>query len=89
MMAVHRELDPYERWNLVSYKSYAPLEQGPTENARGVEYKGAKIPKWRIALSRFFYEDRVEPVRPSELEAASHGHHEALESRSVAQLTQD
>lgn len=89
MMAVHRDLDPYERWTLVSYEANQPLEQGPLEDARGVAYKGAKIPKWRLALSRFFYEDRVEPVRPSELAAASHDHGGEIESQSVAQLTSE
>jgi ubiquinol-cytochrome c reductase cytochrome b subunit len=30
----------------------------------------------RQAISRFYFQDRVEPVTPSELAAAHHDHHE-------------
>ncbi len=46
----------------------------------------------RPALSRFYFEDRVEPVTPAELEAAHHEHHpagdhEAIESSEQTERT--
>ncbi len=47
--------------------------------------KGYKKDKRLQRLSRFFYEDRIEPVTPAELAAAhSHGEHDALEHQPRA-----
>jgi ubiquinol-cytochrome c reductase cytochrome b subunit len=44
-----------------------------------VARKGYAADKQWARLSRFFFEDRVEPVTPAELAAAaSHGEHDAL-----------
>ena len=53
----------------------------PAEDERGVRRKGYRRDAIRARLSRFFYEDRVEPVTPPELAAAqAHaGHAGALE----------
>jgi ubiquinol-cytochrome c reductase cytochrome b subunit len=40
--------------------------------------------KRRAALSRWFFEDRVAPATPAELEAA-HGHHGAHEAIETAE----
>ena len=63
---VHTPIDEYERWRLVDYTSYAPIEHAITDS-RGRTTKRAKL---RAALSRWFYEDRIAPVTPKEL--ASH-----------------
>lgn len=73
---VHAPLDEYKRYKLVGFESPAILPAQP--NAKGVvdrkERRRAKLSKW-------FFEDRVAPVTPAELEAAhAHGHHEAIES---------
>ncbi|MDO5494383.1 MAG: cytochrome bc complex cytochrome b subunit [bacterium] len=86
MHAVHRPLDPHELWTLVSYESNAPLESVAEVNAHGVERK-PEVSKLRARISRFFYEDRVEPVTPAELAAAHDAHHhDALPSVSSATL---
>ena len=74
---VHTPLSEQERWLRVSYEAPAPLEIDPRTNARGVRRKGyASDKRWR-ALSRFFYEDRVSPVTPAEIEAVHpHGKHD-------------
>ncbi|MCK9793326.1 cytochrome bc complex cytochrome b subunit [Isoptericola sp. 4D.3] len=77
---VHRPLDEQERWLRVNYEARRPLEVEPATDARGVKRKGYKKDKRWQKLSRFFYEDRVEPVTPAELAAAhAHGEHDELE----------
>ncbi|WP_199424246.1 cytochrome bc1 complex cytochrome b subunit [Actinotalea solisilvae] len=76
---VHKPLDEYERWIRVHHEPRRPLELLPAEDARGVRRKGYRADALRARVSRFFYEDRVEPVTPAELAAAhSHGEHDAL-----------
>ncbi|WP_182111340.1 MULTISPECIES: ubiquinol-cytochrome c reductase cytochrome b subunit [unclassified Actinotalea] len=76
---VHEPLDEYERWIRVQYEPRRPLELAPAEDERGVRRKGYRKDALRARVSRFFYEDRVEPVTPAELAAAhSHGEHDAL-----------
>ncbi|PZR53788.1 ubiquinol-cytochrome c reductase cytochrome b subunit [Xylanimonas oleitrophica] len=78
---VHTPLDDQERWLRVNYDAYKPLEIAPATDARGVKRKGYKADKRWQRLSKFFFEDRVEPVTPSELAAAhSHGEHDSLGS---------
>ncbi|HIZ35417.1 MAG TPA: ubiquinol-cytochrome c reductase cytochrome b subunit [Candidatus Ruania gallistercoris] len=84
---VHKPLDDYERWVLVSHRSPAPLEIEPAEDANGVARPGYEKDKRWQRLSRFFYEDRIEPVTPAELAAAqSHGEHDELEGSETDQL---
>jgi ubiquinol-cytochrome c reductase cytochrome b subunit len=64
---VHQPVDEYERWKLVSYADYKPLMIRPDENGR---ITGGQ--KARASLSRWFFEDRIEPVSSTELER-SHG----------------
>ena len=76
---VHTPLDEQERWLRVGHHVYRPLEIEPAEDSRGVRRKGYAADKRWQRLSRFFYEDRFEPVTPAELAAAhSHGEHDAL-----------
>ena len=71
---VHEPLDEYRRFELVDYTDHEVLP--PRANAKG---KVTATEKVRGRLSRFFFEDRVAPVTPAELEAA-HGHHEEREA---------
>ena len=48
---------------------------GPAEDARGVRRPGARFDAVKAKLSSFYFEDRVEPVTPAELEEAHHDHH--------------
>jgi ubiquinol-cytochrome c reductase cytochrome b subunit len=78
---VHQPLDEYQRWIKVGHHVYRPLELAPPEDGNGVRRPGGKLDGARSRLSRFFYEDRVEPVTPAELAAAhSHGEHDQLPS---------
>lgn len=71
---VHAPVDEYKRYKLVGFESPLPLPATP--NAQGVVDRREKR---RAKLSRWFFEDRVAPVTPRELEAAhGHGHHEKI-----------
>ncbi|WP_296664439.1 cytochrome bc complex cytochrome b subunit [Demequina sp.] len=72
---VHEPLDEHERWILVSYDDIAPLEIAPEYNDRGVRRKGYKWDRFKQGLSRFYFEHRISPVTPQELEEAKHAHH--------------
>jgi ubiquinol-cytochrome c reductase cytochrome b subunit len=64
---VHEQVDDFERWKLVSYNDYEPLMIRP--NAAG------RIPpqeRVRAVLSRWFFEDRIEPVTRTDVELSSH-----------------
>ena len=67
---VHQPIDEYERWKLVSYNDYKPLMIRP--NAEGKITVGQKA---RAGLSRWFFEDRIEPVSSTELERVHSDHH--------------
>jgi len=61
---IYEQLDDYEKWKLLDYTEYAPLEVKP--NPKGKITAAIKL---RAALSRFFYEDRVKPVTVKELKS--------------------
>jgi ubiquinol-cytochrome c reductase cytochrome b subunit len=64
---VHEPVDDYERWRLVSFNDYEPLMLRP--NAAG------RIPateRARAAMSRWFFEDRIEPPTSTDVEVAHH-----------------
>jgi ubiquinol-cytochrome c reductase cytochrome b subunit len=67
---VHQPIDEYERWKLVSYSDYKPLMIRP--NAQGKITTGQKV---RAGMSRWFFEDRIEPVGNAELEQAHTDRH--------------
>jgi ubiquinol-cytochrome c reductase cytochrome b subunit len=72
---VHAPLDAQERWVLVQHDNYRPLELEPAEDDHGVRRPGSALDGIRRRLTRFYFEDRIEPVAPAELEAAHHEHH--------------
>lgn len=72
---VHEPLDEQEVWLRVSFENRTPMEPQPTHNEFGVRRKGQRWSRFKRALSRFYYEDRVEPVTPAELEESKHQHH--------------
>ncbi len=84
-MEVHRPLDEQEIWLRVNYPNHKPLDIVPQYNEDGVRRKGYGWDRFKLSLSKFYYEERVEPVTPLEyLEAQHHGHgaseHEAIEA---------
>jgi ubiquinol-cytochrome c reductase cytochrome b subunit len=64
---VHEPVDEFERWKLVSFTEYEPLMVRP--NAAG---RIAVTERARAVVSRWFFEDRIEPVSSTELEVAHH-----------------
>ncbi|WP_026818427.1 cytochrome b [Arthrobacter castelli] len=73
---VHEPLDEYHQYKLVNYES--PEVVPPQPNAEG---KITTAEKARGVLSRIFFEDRVAPPTPAEVEAAhSHGGHGEVEA---------
>jgi ubiquinol-cytochrome c reductase cytochrome b subunit len=72
---VHQPLEEHVAWTLVSQEPVPPAELAPREDENGVRRKGsAKDWLWAKA-SRFYFDDRIEPVTPAELAAAqAHGH---------------
>ena len=64
---VHKQLDAYERWRLVDYLEYKPLMIRPDAHGRI-----APMQRVRARISRWFFEDRITPASPNELEE---GHH--------------
>ncbi|MCC9204699.1 cytochrome bc1 complex cytochrome b subunit [Arthrobacter sp. zg-Y769] len=64
---VHEPLDEYKRYRLVDFEAYKaiPAQLDANGKVSGKEKRRAK-------LSRFFFEDRVAPVTPSELANAHH-----------------
>jgi len=69
---VHEQLDEYERWRLLDFEEYEPLMVRP--DARG---RISPLQRVRASVSSFFFEDRIAPVRRSEIEAS---HHHGIES---------
>jgi ubiquinol-cytochrome c reductase cytochrome b subunit len=66
---VHQPVDEYERWKLVDFNEYKPLMVRP--NSRG-QITGSE--RFRAGLSRWFFEDRISPVEPKELEHGGDHH---------------
>ena len=67
---VHEPMNEYDLYKLVDFKSYQPMLARP--NDKGVITIRSRI---RAKLSGFFFEERVQPVTATELEAA-HDHKE-------------
>jgi ubiquinol-cytochrome c reductase cytochrome b subunit len=91
-MEVHKPLTDHERWILVAHEAKRPIELEPASDRNGVARPGYRADSFRHKLSRFFYEDRIEPVTPAEMAAAGHhgeieetGHHaEGIRGGAVA-----
>ncbi|WP_336713117.1 cytochrome bc1 complex cytochrome b subunit [Arthrobacter sp. USHLN218] len=80
---VHEPLNEYKLHRLVDFES--PVVQPAAPDANG---RITRTEKLRGRLSRFFFEDRVAPVTPAELEAAhSHGHAPVEAAETKAEVT--
>jgi ubiquinol-cytochrome c reductase cytochrome b subunit len=67
---VHQPLDEYQRWHLVSQEGYAPLVVRPDSRGRITQST-----RFRAAMSRWFFEDRLTPLTQTEIEASGHHGH--------------
>jgi ubiquinol-cytochrome c reductase cytochrome b subunit len=75
---LHAPLSPQERWRLVEFPNHTPSALVAGTDDAGVRRPGAVLETLRHRISRFYFEDRVEPVTPTELEAAHHHEHHGL-----------
>ncbi|MFI7589495.1 cytochrome bc complex cytochrome b subunit [Spongisporangium articulatum] len=76
---LHEPLDPFNRWELVAFESYAPSPAPTKADKAGVRKPLAVLGTLQHKLSTFYFQDRVEPVTPRELAAAhSHGEHDEI-----------
>ena len=64
---VHEPLDKYEIYKLVDFQDYEPVLARPNKHG-----KITAMGKFRAALTRFYFEDRISPVTKTELEEARH-----------------
>jgi len=69
---VHAPLSDLERWVLVQHDSGRPMEIEDRVDAGNPSSIYGKVQR---RLSRFYFEDRVEPVTPTELAASHDDHH--------------
>ena len=72
---VHQPLTDQELWLAAGHENLVPIEIKPKYNERGVKRSGYRWDRFKLALSRFYYEDRIEPVTPAELAEAATQHH--------------
>lgn len=73
---VHEPISPVEQFELTDYVSPAPVELPPPADANGIPRRTTRGERIRERLSRFFYEDRIEPATPEEMhELEQAGHH--------------
>ncbi|MGO1584185.1 MAG: cytochrome b, partial [Actinomycetaceae bacterium] len=85
MHSWHRPLDEHERWTLVSYEAGKPLVAEPDVDENGIDRPAHDRGPGRlaVAVSRWFYEDRVEPVTPAELARAEEHRHGLIEGEDT------
>ena len=73
---VHEPITDVERWMLTQHTLFKPHELPPPRDENGVPRPGGRVAKVRARMSRFYFEDRVEPPTPAEVhELESSGHH--------------
>jgi ubiquinol-cytochrome c reductase cytochrome b subunit len=76
MIEVHEPLSEARKWELTQHLVRTPYEVGPSTDANGVPRRRLLAAKARARVSRFYFEDRVEPPTPAEVhELESSGHH--------------
>ncbi len=73
---VHEPISAEERFRLTSHEVPTPLAVEPAVDENGIRRPGAAVDRVRGKLSRWFYEDSVQPPTPQEVrELESSGHH--------------
>ncbi|WP_082096247.1 cytochrome bc1 complex cytochrome b subunit [Demequina flava] len=85
---VHTPLDEQEVWLRVNYPNHKPLEIADEFNDRGVRRKGYKWDRFKQKLSRFYYEERVEPVTWEEYQEALHHHDHGPSAQGEAEAAE-
>ncbi|MDR9362878.1 MAG: cytochrome bc complex cytochrome b subunit [Microbacteriaceae bacterium] len=79
---VHEPLDKYELYKLVDFKDYEPVIARPNKDG-----KITAMGKFRAALTRMYFEDRISPVTKTELdEARNHADHDLTQKEAQKSL---
>lgn len=65
---VHAPLQPQAQWVLVQHENNRPVELA------GADGDGRSGGRFRRRVSKFYFEDRIEPVTPAELAEVEHHH---------------
>jgi ubiquinol-cytochrome c reductase cytochrome b subunit len=76
MIEVHEPISDTERWMLTQHEATRPYQLEPATDDNGIPRRRIMISKMRARVSRFYFEDRVEPPTPQEVrELEGSGHH--------------
>jgi ubiquinol-cytochrome c reductase cytochrome b subunit len=76
MIEVHEPVTDSRKWELTQHLAPKPAEIGPLTDANGVPRRRILAAKVRAKVSKFYFEDRVEPPTPADVhELESSGHH--------------
>ena len=76
MIEVHEPISEAERWMLTQHETHRPVQLEPAEDEHGIPRRRLFASKVRARVSRFYFEDRVEPPTPREVhELEASGHH--------------
>lgn len=79
---VHEPLDKYELYKLVDFKDYEPVIARPNNDG-----KITAMGKFRAALTRMYFEDRISPVTKTELDQArNHADHDLTQKEPQKSL---
>lgn len=79
---VHEPLDKYELYKLVDFKDYEPVIARPNNDG-----KITAMGKFRAALTRMYFEDRISPVTKTELDQArNHADHDLTQKEAQKSL---
>jgi ubiquinol-cytochrome c reductase cytochrome b subunit len=75
MIEVHEPISEVRKWELTQHLAREPYQVGAVTDANGVPRRKLMLAKARARVSRFYFEDRVQPPTPDEvrqLEASDH-----------------
>ncbi len=77
MIEVHEPISETERWMLTQHDAHRPYRVEAVTDENGVRRRHILISKVRARVSRFYFEDRVEPPSPAEVHELEHSgdHH--------------
>jgi ubiquinol-cytochrome c reductase cytochrome b subunit len=77
MIEVHEPISDAKKWELTSHEVHRPVQVEPATDEHGIPRRNLLLSKLRAKVSRFYFEDRVEPATPAEVREleAGGGHH--------------
>ena len=75
MIEVHEPISDAHKWQLTQHTVHRPAEVGPVTDANGVPRRRILAAKLRARVSRFYFDDRVEPPTPAEVRELESSHH--------------